>query len=266
MSHIYAGQPSLVHPDVLEALKRLPRDFWVFAEFDVERNVDVLLVREVRDSRDPSQHSTLILTEVKALSRPIRVLSINGPWERKNEAGGWEEIPFSGDDTNHYRQAVNTSNALQRWLHNNQRFFLEGQEIRPEEEFKPWPDLLIISPPGIVHQLPLQNPTKFGYWFVDVSAWTRHLVDWQQRRGIGLTERDLQSLADLLRLQLVWEDEPVRAQPLPEGIPSSADSLMALVTWARSVEERLRRLEERTASGGPSSDDNGAPGNVRPES
>src|SRR4051794_810557 len=124
MARIYAGELSKLDDEVLTALKRLPDDFWVFAEFNVSRNVDLFIIR-------PKQYepSTLIVTELKRTTRPIRG-AVDGAWERLTEAGEWEELSPSGKDLNYYWQAVNTANALADWLWNFQRLYLDSDEIR----------------------------------------------------------------------------------------------------------------------------------------
>ena len=37
MARVFAGNLALVDPDVLESVKRLPHEFFAFAEFDIDR-------------------------------------------------------------------------------------------------------------------------------------------------------------------------------------------------------------------------------------
>lgn len=240
MSSIYVGDPSRVNRDVLEKTKELPNDFFVFAEFTIGRNVDWLIIR-------PTQLSTLILTEVKVVARPIQG-DVNGPWEQLNEAGVWEELPARGKDINYYWQAVNTANALAEWLWNNQARYLEGGEIRPVEQFRVWPDLLLLSPPGVTHRLPLGPPNRFGRWWYNLDQWLNHVRDWQPRSGLALTPREVANLAETLGLEQVWEGDRRDSVAGNHQSPAAADALAGFVTWMRDLDARLRRLEERVAA------------------
>jgi hypothetical protein len=163
MAHIYGGDLDRIDEEVLRAVERLPDDFWVFAEFNIDRNIDWFIIREVPYPQKGTRSSTMIMTELKRESRPLRGLNMNGPWERLNDSGYWEEVHTTGPEFNHYQQTLKASDALQSWLWSNQRFYVEGGPyLRPQEDFKAWPDLLILSPPGTTHQLPIRPPTGYG--------------------------------------------------------------------------------------------------------
>src|SRR5215218_6779584 len=158
VAHIFIGNASMVDDDVLEAVKTLHDEFWVFAEFDVHRrNIDWLIIRQVPDNRPEGRFSTVILTELKR-TRAILDGDDNGRW-RENREGIWQELePSNMRDANPWRQLINTVNVFRDWLYNNQRRFLtEGDgQLYPESAVKVWPNLLILSdPPDLVHRLPL---------------------------------------------------------------------------------------------------------------
>ena len=71
MARIFAGNESLVDPEVFDAVKRLSNEFFVFAEFDIDRrNIDWLIIRAANGKGDDGS-SAAILTELKRISAPI---------------------------------------------------------------------------------------------------------------------------------------------------------------------------------------------------
>ncbi|MGI8914146.1 MAG: hypothetical protein ACR2JY_10280 [Chloroflexota bacterium] len=235
MAHIYAGELTRIDGEALGAMKTLPDDFWVFAEFNgISRNVDWFVTRAA--SHLPS---VLMLMELKRVSRPLRG-SIDCAWEITTESGGWQEIaPSNSRDINYYWQSVNTANVLAEWLWNHQQRYRELTDVRPQEEFKVWPDLVLLSPADVGHRLPLGPPSRYGRWWYTLDDWLRHVLTWKPRSGISLTPRELTSLGEALGL------ERVAAQPLPTGPTNvrSPDDLLSFVTWLRSLDERLSRIE-----------------------
>ena len=211
MARIYAGDLSKIDPEVLERVKELPDDFWVFAEFSIGRNIDWFLVREVPDGLKENRKSTMILTEVKRLEKPLRGTSIHASWEETDATGQWQEIICSNrQDRNYYWQAVNTANELSRWLWNNSPVFRPRRRPAPGEEFKVWPDLLLLgyrseTPP----RLPIRPETGYGQWWFVSEEWLRHVEEWFPKIGVPLTGEELSNLADTLHL------EPVASPPRP---------------------------------------------------
>jgi hypothetical protein len=259
MSHIFAGELAKIDEEVLEALKALPDDFWIFAEFNVGRNVDWFFVRPKLN-----EPATLILTELKRSTRPIRGAT-DGFWERLAENGEWEELPANGKDMNYYWQTVNGANALADWLWNFQRLYLDGPEVLPADQFRVWPNLLLLSPYGVQHRLPLGPTNKYGRWFYDVASWIQHISAWNSRMGIILTPRDAENLADALQLERIWGPESGQAdgphthaaeQAPPTALAPrqladahsaySADSEpLAFGIWLQHLEQRIARIEQR---------------------
>lgn len=249
MAHIFAGELARIDPEVLEAVKELPDDFWIFAEFNVGRNVDWFIIRPKSD-----EPSTLILTELKRSTRPIRG-SGDGYWERMAENGEWEELPSNGKDMNYYWQTVNSANALADWLWNYQRLYLERPDVRPADQFRVWPNLLLLSPAGVQHRLPLGPTNKYGRWFYDIPSWLQHVTGWNSRMGIELTEREVANLADALQLERIWGPDasavPVGATPASSeasqhAAPASAGGELELfIGWLQRIEQRIARLEDR---------------------
>lgn len=244
MAHIFAGDRTRIDEEVLQAVSLLPDDFWVFVEFNVGRNVDFFIVRPKE-----GEPATFILTEVKRLTRPIRGVS-DGIWERETESGEWEEIPpGNGKDLNPYWQSVNSANALSDWLWNFQRMYLERPEVQPADQFRVWPNLLLLSPPGVQHRLPLGPTNKYGRWFYSLEPWLGHVSAWHSRMGLALTPREAANLADALQLERIAGPEPRAANPAPELLSSadgaSGDELALFMIWLRRMEQRITRLEER---------------------
>lgn len=253
MAHIFAGEVTRIDTEALGAMKTLPDDFWVYAEFNgISRNVDWFVTRAATH-----QPSVLMLMELKRVSRPLRG-SIDSAWEITAESGGWQEIaPSNSRDINYYWQSVNTANVLAEWLWNHQQRYRETPEVRPQEEFKVWPDLVLLSPADIGHRLPLGPPSRYGRWWYTLEDWLRHVLTWKPRNGISLTPRELTNLGEALGLERVAA-QPVRVSTSTSRAP---DDLHSFVTWLRSLEERLTRLETllEAPSGGV------APGDGAPE-
>lgn len=239
MARIYAGELSMIDQEVLDTLKRLPDSYWVFAEVNIGRNIDWFIIR-------PDAPSTLILTELKRVTMPIRG-AVNGLWEKMSSAGDWEELPVNNSDTNPYWQAVNSANALADWLWNNQQLYRETADIRPPAEFRVWPDLLLLSPPGIVHRLPLAPPSRYGRWWFNTDEWLRHVRGWTPRSGVMLTRQEVANLVELLRLTEIWAggEDGLPALPPIESGPS--ETAVSFVGWLQGMEQRITRLEYELA-------------------
>jgi len=235
VAHIFAGEVTRIDDEALGAMKTLPDDFWVYAEFNgISRNVDWFVTRAASH-----QPSVLMLMELKRVARPLRG-SIDSAWEITAESGGWQEIaPSNSRDINYYWQSVNTANVLAEWLWNHQQRYRETPEVRPQEEFKVWPDLVLLSPADVGHRLPLGPPSRYGRWWYTLEDWLRHVLTWKPRSGISLTPRELTNLGEALGLERITA-QPVRASAHPSRPP---DDLVSFVTWLRSLEERLSRLE-----------------------
>jgi hypothetical protein len=217
VARIYAGDLSKIDREVLERVKELPDDFWIFAEFSIGRNVDWFVVREVAPESTESRKSTMILTEAKRLERPLRGTSIHAAWEEQDATGQWQEIfPSNRQDRNYYWQAVNTANELSRWLWNNSPVFRPQRRPQVGEEFKVWPDLLLLGyRPETPPRLPIRPETGYGQWWFDAEDWLRHVVEWFPKIGVPLTGEDLSNLADALHLEVVASP----ARPIPAVAP-----------------------------------------------
>lgn len=251
MARIYAGELSMIDQEVFEALKRLPDEFWVFTEFTIGRNIDIFIIR-------PANPSTLILTELKRVNRPLRG-SVNGLWEKQLATGEWEEVPASGSDTNPYWQAVNSANALADWLWNNQQLYRETADIRVSTEFRVWPDLLLLSPEGTQHRLPLAPPSRYGRWWFTIDEWLRHVLGWMPRSGLPLTHQEVATLAEVLRLTEIWSGggETLTFTPAPPSYgatsvdtPPSAglgNEPATFLVWLQRLEQRVAALEREIA-------------------
>jgi hypothetical protein len=259
VARIFVGNASMVDEDVLEAVKTLHDEFWVFAEFDVHRrNIDWLIIRQVPDNRPEGRFSTVILTELKR-TRAILDGDDNGRW-RENREGIWQELePSNMRDANPWRQLINTVNVFRDWLYNNQRRFLtEGDgQLYPESAVKVWPNLLILSdPPDLVHRLPLKPQNGYGAYHFELDEWLRRTYGWTPRDGLRLTAGELADLAHALGLSEL-PHEPQSHTVFPEMYPTlseipdlpamagSLDWIDGLSVWATGIEQRVRRLEEQ---------------------
>ncbi|HEY8596861.1 MAG TPA: nuclease-related domain-containing protein [Thermomicrobiales bacterium] len=226
MPHIFAGADrQQIDPEVLEAFKTLPDDFWVFAEFTMSRNIDWFVIHPNADGT-----LALIVIELKRTGLPLAG-DINNVWKQWTPEG-WRDLVLSGPYRNYYWQAVEAANTLKEWLWNNQRRFRLRQDLLTQDAFKVWPDLLILSPQGINHQLPLQPPNNFGKFIFTLSDCLRHITTWKSRQLslVPLVDEELLRLAEALGLERVW----------PLARPQDYDSLAARI---QHLEERMRRLE-----------------------
>lgn len=240
MARIFAGELSMIDQEVLDTLKQLPDSFWVFAEFDIGRNVDWFVIR-------PDAPSTLILTELKRMAKPIRG-AVNGMWEKLNGIGDWVELPTNGSDTNPYWQAVNSANAMADWLWNNQQLYRLTADIRPASEFRVWPDLLLLSPPGTNHRLPLAPPSRYGRWWFNTGDWLRHVRGWTPRTGVTLSSSEVGNLVEALRLTEIWHGGDVAPPELPSIQTTPTGDMAAQFTnWLVGLDQRITRLENELA-------------------
>jgi hypothetical protein len=241
MARIFAGELSMIDQEVFDALKQLSDAFWVFAEINIGRNIDWFIIR-------PDDPSTLILTELKRINKPLRG-AVNGLWEKQATSGEWEELPANGSDTNPYWQAVNSANALADWLWNNQQLYRETAEIRPSADFRVWPDLLLLSPPGTLHRLPLAPPSRYGRWWFNIDEWLRHVRGWTPRTGVSLSPHEVRNLIDALRLTEIWSGNGDAVEtPAPPSVPitietSPSNGPANFASYLQGLEQRIARLE-----------------------
>jgi hypothetical protein len=233
MAHIYAGADRrMIDQEVLDAFKHLPDDFWILAEFTIDRNIDWFVVRLT-----PQGTGMLTAIELKRTATPFRG-DLNSSWEQLSALGEWKPIALTGAYRNYYWQAVQAAGAMRDWLYNNQQRYTEGTDLHPPEAFKTWPDLLILSPPGTIHELPLYPANKFGTLLYAIEDCTRHLLSWRSRVPlVPLNEAEMAKLAGVLGLERIWPEATSAVAP-----PGDAPPPLARL---RELEERVRRLEER---------------------
>lgn len=235
MAHVFVGNRVRINEEAMATVRSLPDTFWAYAEFNINRNIDWLIVRYNRD-----QPTLFILTETKVVSRLIRGTD-NGPWEQQTEMGDWQAIqPSNRDDANYYWQAVNTANELKYWLWLNQPRYREAGSVnRPQEDFNVWPDVLLLGPPDLRHQLPLKPSSGFGLWLYSTDSWKQQLMSWRPKPGIVLTEQELDDLGRAFNL----EQLPSEPQPVPLEYPALSSPLVPLAEWMGQYEDRLSRME-----------------------
>jgi hypothetical protein len=230
MAHIFAGADRRqLDPEVLEAFKALSDDFWVFAEFTLSRNIDWFIVHP-----HPSGTLALIAIELKRTGQPFTG-DLNNAWKQWSPEG-WRDLVLSGPYRNYYWQAIEAANTLKEWLWKNQRRYRANQALLPQEAFKVWPDLLILSPPGTKHLLPLQPPNNFGKLLYSLDECVRHVASWKSRQLalVPLAGEEMVRLAEALGLEQIW---PLRDR----------DDREHLLGRIRLLEERIRRLEAALA-------------------
>ncbi len=258
MSHIFAGDEKSIDPEVIEAVKGLPNNYWVLAGFTVGREVDFLVIRTAR----PNEHSAIIITELKRYEHAIRGISQDAVWERQDISGQWHPIDGNYSDRNPYWQAVNGANQLKHWLWNNQRLYLSnsGHLERDEDQFGAWPLVLILSPTGIQHLLPLRPTSRYGAWVFELDRWLSMLQSWNPRKGVGLTAANMQSLVKSLGLTEIHnggDEEPSDLELTPptevpavfmewlRGLPSKQDFEL-LKTEVNQLRTQLEELRDQS--------------------
>ncbi len=242
MAPLYAADITKVAPEVLSAARALPEDVILFTEFTVNgREVDLMALRP-----RPSAPCTLMVAEIKGACRPIRGTD-NGPWEIQTENGSWEPWHTRYRDSSAYRQVVATANAVAEWLWLNQpRFLASNGGTLPKKAFSVWPDVIIESPPGVEHQLPLGPSSRYGGWFYGIEPWVQHVAAWSSRASVvSLTTDDVIRLAAALDLSPVHP--PVSTAPAASMGCNAANAagITAFVTWLSQLEHRLSALESR---------------------
>lgn len=230
MPHIFAGADrQRIDPEVLEAFKTLPDNFWVFAEFTISRNIDWFVIHPHADGT-----LALIVIELKRSGLPLAG-DINNAWKQWTPEG-WRDLVLGGPYRNYYWQAVEAANKLKEWLWNNQRRFRLGQDLLAQDAFKIWPDLLILSPQGTNHQLPLQPPNNFGKFIFTLDDCLRHVTTWKSRQLslVPLVNDELLRLAEALGLERIWP---------PAGRHHAEHQQAELLDRIQALEERVQHLE-----------------------
>lgn len=243
MSRIFCGDKASVDAEIFELVKTLPDEYWVFAGFSIGREVDWFIAKESAE-----EASAMLLVELKRSDRSIKATSQDTVWDKETPQG-WEPMD-SERDLNPYWQAVNTANTLKTWLWNNQRHIMpEAQTPISEDSFAVWPEVLILSPPGLRHYLPLRPTSRFGAWFTNADHWIQSVRDWRPKKGIALSGVELGRIAGLLGLQRAWPpadgSAPVTVAPAEQvGTPELfAQWLSEMSRTVTDLQRRLDRLE-----------------------
>jgi hypothetical protein len=256
MARVFAGNESLVDPEVFEAVKRLSNDYFVFAEFDIDRrNIDWLIIRAASGSGDDQPTSAAILTEMKRISAPITG-TVQDEW-RVERLDGTIEIVGGGQEKNPYWQAVAGANALRAWLWNHHRLFCDDTTqpaATQESNFSVWPDVLILPrrEQRLDHRLPVRPTNGFGMWWFDLERWLNHVETWrpnQRERTRRYTESELVRLAHLLDTHEVHDGRKDASPPVPLAIasPPPIAPFEPVAAYFRALEEQVSALTTRVA-------------------
>ncbi len=239
----YAGNPDpeLIDPDIVDALSILDENYFVFFEVNWgERSSDIAIIRA---GEPPTQHSTLIVAEVKHFDKAVRG-TVNGQWSVEIAPNKWAPLPgfHYGEDTSPYWQTVNTANTVNMWLFNNQRLYRDKSNLVDAiDAYKVWPDLVLISPDNVWHRLPRKPDSGYGMWFYNLDSWIDHVLSWEPKLGTLFSVGELEALAESLNLQeLVFNH-------LPEDHQASSVEQFSDETGAALL-ERLTQLEHQVGS------------------
>lgn len=257
MARIFAGNEALVDPDVLEAVKRLSNDFFVFAEFDIDRrNIDWLIIRIATGTREDLLSSAAILTEMKRISASITG-TVQDEWKVERIDGTVETVG-AGQEKNPYWQAVAAANALRAWLWNHHKLFCDDNadatELQ-ESNFSVWPDVLILPRRDqvIEHRLPVRPTNGFGMWWFDLDRWLQHVTTWrpnQRDRTRRFSERELLRLAELLDTHEIHRGEasaPETVRHIGSGHHDLEASFNPMISYLRRLESQITELRQRVS-------------------
>ncbi|MGH2548098.1 MAG: hypothetical protein ACRDHN_01830 [Thermomicrobiales bacterium] len=257
MARIFAGNEALVDPDVLEAVKRLSNDFFVFAEFDIDRrNIDWLIIRIATGTREDLLSSAAILTEMKRISAPITG-TVQDEWKVERIDGTVEAVG-AGQEKNPYWQAVAAANALRSWLWNHHKLFCDdgadAGELQ-ESNFSVWPDVLILPRRDqvIEHRLPVRPTNGFGMWWFELDRWLQHVTTWrpnQRDRTRRFSERELVRLAELLDTHEIHRGEatvPEAPRQVANGHHDLEASFNPMLAYLRRLESQIAELRQRVS-------------------
>ena len=248
MARIFYGRRDMLDSAVLEAVRTLSDEFWVLAEFDLDRrNIDWLIIRAVPEHRPKGFFSALYMTELKHTSAQLSG-GESGPWTVERNGIAKVIVPNNKADENYWHQTTNVSETVRRWLHNNQRRFLSiEQPEQTEASIKVWPTLLILSdPPEMVHRLPLAPANRFGAFHHDLAKWLDSVQHWHLKQGFQLTAEELERLVQVIGLQeLICTAVPTRQFVAQQSTVGELGWMQDFVLWANKIAERLAYLEEQ---------------------
>jgi len=256
MARIFAGNEQLVDPEVFESVKRLSNDYFVFAEFDIDRrNIDWLIIRAAGGAGGDYTSSAAILTEMKRISAPITG-TVQDEW-RVERIDGAVEIVSGGQEKNPYWQAVSGANALRAWLWNHHKVFCDDANAThdlQESNFSVWPDVLILPrrQQRLDHRLPVRPTNGFGMWWFDLDRWLNHVETWrpnQKDRTRRYTESELLRLAGLLDTHEVHDGRTDATPPTPFAIapPTPLAPFEPVANYFKALEEQVAALTTRLA-------------------
>jgi hypothetical protein len=74
-----------------------------------------------------------------------------------------------------------------------------------------------------------------------------HVADWTPRTGVPLTHREVENLADALRLTEIWSGGDAPPIPRAAARQSASTEAAAFVGWLQSLEQRIITLEQELA-------------------
>lgn len=267
MVKVFTQNPSAVHPEAIQALRKLPDDFWVLAEFYADVQIDWLVVRPVPDDRPAGVYSTAFLTEMKHTQRPWR--GINSSVWQQLDGDTWVDLDQRPRYINPWQQVLFQCQVLAEWLVNSHLAFSEPQlEAMPTgRDFRAWPALLILSPDGIEHRLPSKGEGSFGSYYFDLDSWVHSIAWWRPNQGMRLTNADLRNIVELLQMIEIQSPESasgtdVIAQTAQHKARTAATAMNGnaphpsfdenspglewiegLTRWAVALEQRVSELE-----------------------
>ncbi len=244
MAQLYVGNTESVDRSTLDALRRLPDDYVVLAEFRIprtSRQVDFF----VAHINQPT--CSLFLVEAKNESRRLRG-TVDGVWDYEDETrpGIWLPYPPPNErDKNPMQQAVNTANALKDWIISMQAI-LQAEDPAwndPRENLTVFPRLLL--PHAHPHNRLQTDRFVFRYDSHD------DLIDGLQRfvgrRPMAITRGMIERMTEQFGLR-GWQAPAARE---PENTQSQLRQLTAqIAALQRDVADVKRMLQQFTNASG----------------
>jgi hypothetical protein len=256
VARVFAGNEQLVDPEVFESVKRLSNDYFVFAEFDIDRrNIDWLIIRAATGSGDDQPSSAAILTEMKRVSAPVTG-TVQDEW-RVERLDGTVEVVGGGQEKNPYWQAVSAANALRAWLWNHHRLFCDDASRSAdlqESNFSVWPDVLMLPrrEQRLDHRLPVRPTNGFGMWWFDLERWLNHVETWrpnQRDRTRKYSEAELLRLSELFDTHEVHDGRKDKTPQAPVAIapPPPIAPFEPVAAYFKALEDQVAALTTRVA-------------------
>lgn len=233
MAQVYLGNAESVDRGTLDALQRLPDDFYILAEWRIprtSRQVDFL----VAHVNEPM--CAVFLVEGKNDSRRLRGTA-DGVWEFEDpsRADTWLPYPPPNErDRNPLQQAINTANAIKDWLISMQALLADPGDswIDPYENLTVFPRLV----------MPFANPLnqlqtdRFAWRYDSYDDLVNGIFGFRGRRPFHVSQGMMIRMAEQLGLR-----------PYQTQAPAPRDTDSSVVLEIRRLASQVALLQRDVA-------------------